>query len=202
MANFDEIVQKHVGEDGSIPAKAIGTLVSAIKTAVGNEFVDKERYKAKLSEIEDLKEGKQTAEDNVATAEKWKTKYEGIKQELSDLKKSYQAKETRAQKTDAYRAMLKEIGVSDKRIDAIIKVTDLDGMELDAEGKLKDSSELKKTAKAEWSDFITTTHTQGATVATPPGGSVAVKSREEIMKIKDTTERQKAWGEYINAQKG
>ena len=57
MANFDEIVQKHVGEDGGIPPKAIATLVSAIKTAVGNEFVDKERYKAKLTEIEELKEG-------------------------------------------------------------------------------------------------------------------------------------------------
>lgn len=202
MANFDEIVQKHVGEDGSIPAKAIGTLVSAIKTAVGNEFVDKERYKAKLSEIEDLKEGKQTAEDNVATAEKWKTKYEGIKQELSDLKKSYQAKETRAQKTDAYRAMLKEIGVNDKRIDAILKVTDLDGIELDAEGKLKDAAGLKKTAKEEWSDFIVTTHTQGAQTATPPGNKVEPKSREEIVKIKDPAERQAAWAEYLSAQKG
>ena len=202
MANFDEIVQKHVSEDGSIPAKAIGTLISAIKTAVGNEFVDKERYKAKLSEIEDLKEGKQTAEDNVATAEKWKTKYEGIKQELADYKKSVQAKETRAQKTDAYRALLKEIGVNDKRIDAILKVTDLDGMEMDADGKLKDAADLKKSAKAEWSDFIVTTHTQGAQTATPPGGAVTPKTREEIMQIKDTTERQRAWAEYINAQKG
>lgn len=202
MANFDEIVQKHVSEDGSIPAKAIGTLISAIKTAVGNEFVDKERYKAKLSEIEELKEGKQTAEDNVATAEKWKTKYEGIKQELADYKKSVQAKETRAQKTDAYRALLKEIGVNDKRIDAIIKVTDLDGMEMDADGKLKDAADLKKAAKAEWSDFIVTTHAQGAQTATPPSGKVAPKSREEIVKIKDPTERQAAWAELLNAQKG
>lgn len=202
MANFEEIVQKHVGEDGSIPSKAIGTLVSAIKTAVGNEFVDKERYKAKLTEIEDLKEGKQTAEDNVETAEKWKTKYEGIKQEFSDYKKAEQAKATRAQKTDAYRSLLKEIGVNDKRIDAILKVTDLDGMEMDAEGKLKDAADLKKSAKAEWSDFIVTTHTQGAQTATPPGGAVTPKTREEIMQIKDTTERQRAWAEYINAQKG
>lgn len=202
MANFDEIVQKHTDDTGVIPAKAIANLVAAIRQAVGNEYVEKERYKAKLSEIEELKEGKQTAEDSVATAEKWKTKYEGIKQELSDLKKSYQAKETRAQKTDAYRAMLKEIGVNDKRIDAILKVTDLDGIELDAEGKLKDAAGLKKTAKEEWSDFIVTTHTQGAQTATPPGGKVETKSREEIVKIKDPAERQAAWAEYLSAQKG
>lgn len=202
MANFDEIVQKYTDDAGVIPAKAITNLITAIRQAVGNEYVEKERYKAKLSEIEDLKEGKQTAEDSVATAEKWKTKYEGIKQEMADLKKSYQAKETRAQKTDAYRAMLKEIGVNDKRIDAIIKVTDLDGIELDAEGKLKDAAGLKKTAKEEWSDFIVTTHTQGAQTATPPGGKVEPKSREEIIKIKDPTERQAAWAEYLSAQKG
>lgn len=202
MANFDEIVQKYTDDAGVIPAKAITNLITAIRQAVGNEYVEKERYKAKLSEIEDLKEGKQTAEDSVATAEKWKTKYEGIKQELADLKKSYQAKETRAQKTDAYRALLKEIGVNDKRIDAILKVTDLDGIELDAEGKLKDAAGLKKTAKEEWSDFIVTTHTQGAQTATPPSGKVAPKSREEIVKIKDPTERQAAWAEFMNAQKG
>lgn len=202
MANFDEIVQKHTDDAGVIPAKAITNLITAIRQAVGNEYVEKERYKAKLSEIEELKEGKQTAEDSVATAEKWKTKYEGIKQELSDYKKSVQAKETRTQKTDAYKSLLKEIGVNDKRIDAILKVTDLDGMELDADGKLKDSAELKKTAKNEWSDFIVTTHTQGAQTATPPGGAVTPKTREEIMQIKDTTERQRAWAEYINAQKG
>ena len=202
MANFDEIVQKYTDADGAIPSKAISTLVSAIKTAVGNEFVDKERYKAKLTEIEELKEGKQTAEDNVATAEKWKTKYEGIKQEFTDYKKAEQAKATKAQKSEAYKALLKEIGVNDKRIDAIIKVTDLDGMELDADGKLKDAADLRKTAKDEWSDFIVTTHTQGAQTATPPSGKAAPKSREEIIKIKDPMERQKAWGEYLSAQKG
>lgn len=202
MANFEDIVQKHTDEAGAIQPKAIANLITAIKQAVGNEYVEKERYKAKLSEIEELKEGKQTAEDSVATAEKWKTKYEGIKQELSDYKKSVQAKETRAQKTAAYKSLLKEIGVNDKRIDAIIKVTDLDGMEMDADGKLKDVADLKKAAKAEWSDFIVTTHTQGAQTATPPNGVITPKSREEIMQIKDTTERQRAWAEYINAQKG
>ena len=202
MANFEDIVQKHTDESGAIQPKAIANLVTAIKQAVGNEYVEKERYKAKLSEIEELKEGKQTAEDSVATAEKWKTKYEGIKQEFSDYKKAEQAKAARSQKTDAYRSLLKEIGVNDKRIDAILKVTDLDGMEMDADGRLKDAADLKKSAKAEWSDFIVTTHTQGAQTATPPGGAVTPKTREEIMQIKDTTERQRAWAEYINAQKG
>ena len=48
MADFEGIVKKHVDEAGNIFASAINALVSAIKNAVGNEFVDKERYKACL----------------------------------------------------------------------------------------------------------------------------------------------------------
>ena len=43
MADFENIVKTHAAEDGNIPATAIPALVTAIKTAVGNEFVDKER---------------------------------------------------------------------------------------------------------------------------------------------------------------
>ena len=147
---------------------------------------------------------KHTDESGVIQAKAIANLVAAIKQAVGNeyYKKAEQAKATRAQKTDAYRAMLKEIGVNDKRIDAILKVTDLDGIELDAEGKLKDAADLKKSAKAEWSDFIVTTHTQGAQTATPPSGKVAPKSREEIMKIKDPTERQKEWGAYLAAQKG
>ena len=39
---------------------------------------------------------------------------------------------------------------------------------------------------------------EGAGTSTPPGNDGGVvKTKEEIMKIKDTQERQKAWGEFI-----
>ena len=81
-------------------------MVSAIKNAVGNEFVDKERYKAKLTEIDQLKEKQQTAEDNATTAEKWKTKFEGLKSEFEAYKTEQENKETHMAKAEAYRLSL------------------------------------------------------------------------------------------------
>ena len=86
MADFESIVRNHVGEDGNIPSEAIAKLVKAISTAVGNEFVEKSRYKAKLEEIDALTEEKQTAQDSATTAEKWKTKYQALKDDFDTYK--------------------------------------------------------------------------------------------------------------------
>ena len=89
--------------------------------------------------------------------------------------------------------MLKDAGVSEKRIDSIIRVTDLNKVELDDEGKIKDSGELAKSIKDEWSDFIVTESKQGANVSNPPANTGGNKmSKDEIMAIKDTSARQKA----------
>ena len=101
MADFSEIVKKHTAEDGSIPATAIEALVTAIKQATGNEYVDKERYKAKLSEIETLKAEKQTAEDAAQTAEAWKGKHKTLKDEFDAYKASVAAEKSKAAKEKA-----------------------------------------------------------------------------------------------------
>lgn len=168
MADFESIVRNHVGEDGNIPSEAIAKLVKAISTAVGNEFVEKSRYKAKLEEIDALTEEKQTAQDSATTAEKWKTKYQALKDDFDAYKTEQIAKETRNAKERAYRELLKAAGVTEKRIDSVVRVSDLDGLELDDKGAIKDADKLTESIKAEWADFIPTTTTQGAQTATPP----------------------------------
>lgn len=180
MADFESIIKTHAGEDGSIPAEAIAKLTKAISTAVGNEFVEKTRYKAKLEEIDTLKGEKQTAEDSATTAEKWKTKYEALKNEFNDYKGEQTKKESRAAKEKAYRELLKAAGISEKRIDAVLRVSDVDGVELDEKGAIKGAKELTESVKSEWSDFIVTTTTKGADTPTPPesnGGEDKPKTR-------------------------
>ena len=171
MADFENIVKNHAGEDGSIPSEAIAKLVKAISTAVGNEFVEKTRYKAKLEEIDTLKSEKQTAEDSATTAEKWRTKYQALKDDFDAYKSDQTAKETRSAKEKAYRALLKDAGISEKRIDAVVRVSDLDSVELDDKGAIKGAEELTEGIKTEWADFIQTTTTKGANTATPPGNN-------------------------------
>ncbi len=199
MADFENIIKSHASEDGSIPAEAIAKLTKAISTAVGNEFVDKTRYKTKLDEIDELTTAKQTAEDSATTAAKWETKYKALKEDFSNFKAETAKKETRSAKENAYRALLKEAGIGEKRIEAVLRVSDVDGVELDEKGKIKDSQKLVKDIKAEWADFIVTTETKGAETSVPPannGGSAITK--DEIFKIKDASERQRAIAENIN----
>lgn len=168
MADFESIIKNHAGEDGTIPAEAIAKLAKAISTTVGNEFVEKNRYKAKLEEIDTLKGEKQTAEDSATTAQKWETKYKEIKGEFETYKKEQTQKESRAAKEKAYRALLKEAGVSEKRIDAVLKVSNVDGVDLDDNGMIKDAAKLIESVKAEWADFIVTMKTHGANTENPP----------------------------------
>lgn len=205
MADFEEIIKKHVDEEGNIPASAIGTVVAAIKTAVGNEFVDKSRYKAKLDEIDELKTKQQTAEDNATTAEKWKTKYDALKDEFKEFKNAQTAKETHDAKVKAFKEILKEVGISEKRADAVVKVSGeiIDAMELDENGKAKEGEKLANDVKTEWADFVVTSEKKGVNPPAPPSNVGGGMTKKEIFEIKDPAERQRKIAENINLfQKG
>lgn len=131
----------------------------------------------------------------------FEVKYNAIKEEFEAYKKEQAEKETRTAKSAAYRAALKKAGVSEKRIEAVLKVSDIEGVKLDKDGNIEGEDALVQSIKSEWADFITTEGVIGAQTANPPANSGSVlRSKDEIMKIEDTSERQQAWGEYIAAQ--
>lgn len=190
------ILKSNVDENGNISAAKFADVEKAINNAVGKEFVEKKRYNDKLTEIDALKGEKQNAEDKATSAEKWKTKYDALKDDFEAFKKDITAKENKATRSNAYKELLKEAGIAEKRLETILKVSDIDSLEMGDDGKFKDSAKILENIKEEWADFITTKETHGANTATPPsnnGGGKLTKS--EIMKIKDTSERQKAIAE-------
>ena len=191
-----EILKKHVDEGGNISATKFTDVANAINSAVGKEFVEKKRYNDKLTEIDALKGEKQNAEDKATSAEKWKTKYDALKDDFEAFKKDISAKESKATRDNAYKELLKQAGVSEKRLDAVLKVSDVASLEMGEDGKFKDSDKILENIKKEWADFITTTETHGASTATPPSNNGGGKmTKADIMKIKDTSERQKAIAE-------
>jgi hypothetical protein len=156
-----------------------------------NDYKDKaEKYDGVKKELDDLKDG-----DN-----DWQKKYEKEHSDFEAYKTDITAKETKRTKEHAYRELLKGAGVSEKRLDAILKVTNLDSVELDKDGKIKDADKHTETVKAEWADFVETTSTQGADTATPPTNNGGTKmTKADIYKKDDkgryvlsTEERQKA----------
>ena len=117
--------------------------------------------------------------------------YKDLKQAFDDYKAKQEAKETLAAKESAYRDLLKAAGVAEKRIPAVLKVSDLDGIELDKDGKVKDADKLTENVKTEWADFIPTTTETGAKTVTPPETSPAGKDPGKM-----------SMDEYIKFRKG
>ena len=100
----------------------------------------------------------------------YKKKYEDEHKAFEDYKAEQTTKESRKTKETAYRALLKAAGMAEKYIDRVIKVTDIDALEMDG-GKIKDEAPQTETIKKEWAEFISTTTTTGAATATPPANT-------------------------------
>ena len=129
----------------------------------------------------------------------YKAKYEAEKAAHDALKADIAAKETKKAKTDAYRELLKGANIDEKRIATILRAEapTIDKIELDADGKIKNAEQYTESIKSDWADFIVTQSAKGANTATPPanGGAATTKTKEDILKIKDAGERQKAIAE-------
>lgn len=162
--------------------------VTALKDERDAFKADAEKLPAVQKELDELK-----ATDKEDT---YKVKYDALKEEFDSFKKEQSEKELRAKKEQAYKVLLQEAGVSEKRVDAVLKVSDIDSLEFNEDGSIKDADNLKKGIETEWEDFIVRKETQGTQTPTPPQGSGKVyKTKEEIMSIKDTRERQQAISE-------
>ena len=127
----------------------------------------------------------------------WETKYNELNEQFEAYKTDQANKATQDAKANAYKALLKAAGVSDKRIDSIMRVSDMDTVTLNKDGSVRDADKLTENIKEEWSDFIVQTATAGAKVSTPPGSGKATMTKAEIKAIKDTKARQQAIAENI-----
>lgn len=186
-----------------IEEKKIDEIISAHAETVDALKQQRDDYKAQADELAEvqrrLDEANETIKANDSDA--WKVKYDAIKEEYDNYKSDISAKETTRAKQAAYREVLKAAGVSDKRIDSIVRVSDIDSVELDESGKIKEADKLAESIKNEWADFIVSTNTKGADTATPPTNSKKSFSREDIAKM-SPDEINKNWETIKNSLKG
>lgn len=190
----DEIINAHI------------EVVDGLKEERDNFKEDAE----KLANVEkELTEAKEKIAKNGDGETVSKEEYDKLKKEYDDYKADITAKTTRTEKENAYRELLKSVGVSEKRLNAIIKVSDIDGIELDKDGKIKNADKHTETIKSEWAEFIETTTTRGANTANPPANSgKGVKTKEEIYKMENgryvlsASERQAELSKLYQSEKG
>ena len=184
-----------------IEAEKIDEIIAAHSETVDALKEQRDSYKKDAETLAEVQKKLTDAEERVKELSgkaDFEKKYSDLKKEFDGFKAGKEKEAEEAKVKNAYRNLLKDAGISEKRLDAILKVSDLSAVKLDQDGKIEGAETLTESIKKDWSDFITTLGTEGAKTATPPkneGG--AIKTREEIMNIKDTQERQKAWGDYI-----
>lgn len=131
---------------------------------------ERDSYKEDAEKLPDVQKklDEATAAVKEAGSDKYKLKYDALKEEYDKYKSDIDKKATHTAKEAAYREILKAAGVSEKRIDSVIRVSDIDGIELGEDGNIKDAEKLTNSVKSEWADFIVTEHMTGAQTSNPP----------------------------------
>lgn len=186
------------------------TIIEAHTDTVNGLKADVDRYKADAEklpgvqkELDDLK-GK--GDDG------YKEKYESEHKAFENYKKTVDAEKTTAAKEKAVEAVLKKIGVSEKRLQSVAKLAKADGLldalELNDDGAVKEADKLEKNLKDSYSEYITTTSTKGADTPTPPANSGGAnltmadiyKKDEKGRYVMDYEARLKAIEENLNNQ--
>ena len=130
--------------------------------------------------------------DELKNGEDFKKKYEDEHKAFEDFKSKTAQDAEAAKVRAAYRKLLIEEKIGEKRLDSILKVTDFSKMKLDKDGNLTDVESLRKAIGDEWGEFKTTVTEKGAKVENPPDTGKGKMTKEEILKIPDTAKRQEA----------
>lgn len=169
-----------------IEEEKIDQIIEAHSETVDSLKADRDSYK---EDAEKLKDVQKELDDLKAKGDDgWKEKHDRLKVEFDQYKNDVQAKETKAAKEAAYRAILKDANLSEKGIEKAIKYAEWDKIELDENGKLKGANDHIKAVREEWAEYVTTTTTTGAKTSTPPannGNSGVTKEDFQKMSYKD-----------------
>ena len=169
----------------------IDEIISAHTEVTDSLKADRDSYKEKAEKYDQTKTelDKAKSELDKVSKDEYKTKYESLEAEFNKYKTDIAEKEVKGRKEEAYKKMLKEIGVNEKSIDAILKVKDLSTLKLDDKGEIVDVDTLKESEKKDWEGFIIESEVHGQDPSTPPD-----KQKENV----DTTKM--SMDDYIKAR--
>lgn len=129
---------------------------------------DLQRYKADAEKLPDVQK---ELDDLKAASEnnEWETKYNEEHAAFEKYKGEVAAAAQVEKIKVEYTKLLRELGISEKRFEAILRLTDFSKMKLGEKG-LEDVDKLKEAIKSDWEDYIPETREDGVGVNNPPGG--------------------------------
>lgn len=171
-AQADEIIETH-----TVTVSNIKSEMEKYKEEAEKLEETKKKLEKVQKELDEMKEAASNEDEN-----EYKTKYDELKKEFDDYKDEMKNKAVKDSKAKAFRELLKEANIPEKRFDAIVKLSDddIDKIEFDEDGNIKEKDDILKSIAENWSEYVQNTETQGANTATPPantGGSNSKISR-------------------------
>lgn len=207
MALSRKWLEETLGIDSDLVNKIViahGETVDGLKSEIKSLEKDIESYKADADKLKAVNKELSDLKAKVAEDGNKDQDYAKLKKEYEDYKQSVENAKVRNQKETAFKEILKDAGIPEKHYAKIIKYSDVDGVELDAEGKITKAKEIMDAIKEEWADHIEKSTKKGADTAKPPknNGGGSAMSKEDIMNIKDTHERREKLAEYLKETEG
>lgn len=160
--------------------------VDGLKDQIATYKADAEKLPDIQKELDNLK--KEDADGG------YKAKYEKEHKDFQDYKTGIEAKESAAAKEKAARAYFQGKGIPAESMALVIRgaKAEISGLELDGE-KIKDSKALDDLLSGDYKGLIGKETKTGTNTQTPPATTGGGKmTKEQIMEIKDTAQRQAA----------
>lgn len=167
---IDEIIEAHTDT------------VDALKNERDSFKSDSEQLSKVVGELEELK--KATANDE------FKNRYEEEHRLFEDYKAKMAEEKANNEKVNLFKSLLQSVGVDSKRFDSIVRVSDMSKIEV-KDGKIVDNDSIVESIKKDWSDFIVSNKSNGASVDNPPsnGGSDDLDKLSDVDYYKKVYER-------------
>lgn len=158
----------------------VSSVIEAHVETVDGVKKERDTYKSKAESVETLTrerdEYKQKAEKVGDSAK--------IQAEFDAYKASVQKKELNGKKAKALDALFKDAGVArDAFRSSMLRAWDLDSVELDEQGAIKDMDGIKATVTKDYADFIATNKDNPLPKNDPPAGGTQRYTREDIRKM-------------------
>lgn len=166
------------------------TSINALREEIATYKADAEKLPNVQKELDTLRA---TANDE------WETKYTAEHEAFEQFKASVAAEKELSAKKALYTDLLKGQHIDEKRLEAILKVTDFDSMTV-KDGQLVNVGQLTEAIKSDWAGFIVTDQTDGAYVDTPPNTDTAMtKADFEKMPLSKQMEYANAHADAVAA---
>lgn len=211
MAEFDRKALRKIFENAEIevPKDVLGQICE-LHTSANEEISESlKTLKANLEKAEHERDTFKAKAPKDGEETISKSEYDKVVADFNDFKKVAEAREAKHAKEAAYRSLIKASGLSERGLEKALKYANLDEIELDENGNIKNADEQLENVKTEWADYIEKTVVKGAQTATPPanGGKTAM-TKADIYKrdasgryVLTASERQRAIAENLINEK-